>query len=95
MGKVDEATGKPDPAFLYHIQRIWALGADLGYINFISALLLGASSLSDPLSYLLSALLSGYDILYFGVVEVSYKALIIVGKKENVPYLIAKVKRRE
>ena len=95
MGKVDEATGKPDPAFLYHIQRIWALGADLGHTNSTSALLLGASSLSDPLSCLISALSSGYGILHFGAAEASYKALATVGKKENVPYLIAKVKRRE
>lgn len=95
MGKVDKATGKPDPASLHHIQRVWALGADLGHTNSTSALLLGASSLSDPLSCLMSALSSGYGILHFGAAEVSYKALKAVGKKENVPYLIAKVKRRE
>ena len=95
MGKVDKATGKPDPAFLYHIQRVWALGADLGHTNSTSALLLGASSLSDPISCLISALSSGYGILHFGAAEASYKALAAVGKRENVPYLIAKVKRRE
>ena len=95
MGKVDKATGKPDPAYLCNIQRVWALGADLGHTNSTSALLLGASSLSDPLSCLISALSSGYGILHFGAAEASYKALAAVGKKENVPYLIAKVKRRE
>lgn len=95
MGKVDKATGKPDPTFLYHIQRVWALGADLGHTNSTSALLLGASSLSDPLSCLISALSSGYGILHFGAAEASYKSLAAIGKKENVPYMIAKVKRRE
>lgn len=94
-GKVDKATGKPDLAYLFHIQRVWALGADLGHTNSTSALLLGASSLSDPLSCLISALSSGYGISHFGAAEASYKALAAVGKKENVPYMIAKVKRQE
>ena len=95
MGKVDKATGKPDPSFLYHIQRVWALGADLGHTNSTSALLLGASSLSDPLSCLISALSSGYGILHFGAAEASYKGLAAIGNKKNVPNMIDKVKRRE
>ena len=95
MGRVDKVTGKPDPVVLYNIQRVWALGAELGHTNSTSALLLAASSLSDPLSCLISALSSGYGILHFGAAEASYKALAAVGKKENVTHLIAKVKRRE
>ena len=95
MGKVDNSTGRPDPTFLYQIQRIWALGADLGFTNSTSAFLLGASSLSDPLSCLLSALSSGYGILHFGAAEASYRSLAKIGRKENVPYLISEVKRKE
>ncbi len=95
MGKVDKATDKPDPAILYHIQRVWALGADLAHTNSTSAILLGTSSLSDPLSCLISALSSGYGILHFGAAEASYKSLAAIGKRENVPCVIAKVKRRE
>lgn len=71
IGKVDKKAGHPDPTLLYHIQCVWALGAHLGHTNFISALPLGASSLSDPLSCLISALSSGYGILHFGVAEAS------------------------
>lgn len=95
MGKVDKSTGKPDPAAIRNIRRIWALGADLGHTNSTSAFLLGASSLSDPLSCLISALSSGYGILHFGAAEASFRSLAAIGRKENVPYLISKVKKRE
>ena len=97
MGKVDKATGKSDLAYLVHISSVWALGADradLGHRNSTSALLLGASSLSDLLSCLVSALSSDYGISHFGAAETFYKALAAVGKKENIPYMIAKVKRQ-
>lgn len=95
MGKADKATGHPDLIYLYHIQRVWALGADLGHPNFTSALLLAPSSLSDPLSCLISALSSGYGILHFGVAEASYESLAVIGKKEDIPHLVAKVKKGE
>ncbi|KAL8832153.1 MAG: hypothetical protein Q9191_000426 [Dirinaria sp. TL-2023a] len=95
MGKVDKGTGKPDPNAIRAIQRIWALGADLGHTNSTSAFLLGASTLSDPLSCLISALSSGYGILHFGAAEASFKSLAAIGSKKMVPYVINKVKRKE
>ena len=95
MGKVDKETGKPDPKALRAVQRLWALGADLGQTNSTSAFLLGASTLSDPLSCLISALSSGYGILHFGAAEASLKSLATIGSKDKVPDLINKVKRRE
>ena len=95
MGKVDKETGKPDPKALRAIQRTWALGADLGHTNSTSAFLLGASTLSDPLSCLISALSSGYGILHFGAAEASLKSFATIGSKDKVPELINKVKRGE
>ena len=95
MGKVDKETGRPDPKALRAAQRLWALGADLGHTNSTSAFLLGASTLSDPLSCLISALSSGYGILHFGAAEASLKPLATIGSKDKVPDLINKVKRRE
>ncbi len=95
MGKVDKETGKPDPKALRAVQRIWALGADLGHTNSTSAILLGASTLSDPLSCLISALSSGYGVLHFGAAEASFESLATIGSKDKVPDLINKVKRRE
>ena len=95
MGKVNKDSGKPDPKAIHAIQRIWALGADLGHTNSTSALLLGASTLSDPLSCLISALSSGYGVLHFGAAEAAFKSLAAVGSKKNVPYLIEKVKKRK
>ena len=71
MGKVDKETGKPDAKALFAIQRLWALGVDLGLTNSTFAFLLGASKLSNPLSCLISAVYSGYGILHFGAAEAS------------------------
>ena len=95
MGKVAKDTGKPDPNAIRAVQRIWALGADLGHTNSTSAFLLGASTLSDPLSCLISALSSGYGILHFGAAEASFKSLAAIGSKKMVPHVINKVKRKE
>ncbi|MCJ1432422.1 hypothetical protein MMC27_001778 [Xylographa pallens] len=94
-GNVDNSTGKPNPTSVYHIRRLWALGADLGHTNSTAAFLLGASTLADPLSCLISALSSGYGIMHFGAAEASLRSLVAIGGKDNVPNLIAKVKRRE
>ena len=94
MGKVDHNTGKPDRQLLHHLRRVWALAADLGHTNSTAAFLHAASTLSDPISCLISALASGYGILHFGAAEASYKNLAAIGKKENVPRLIDQVKKQ-
>ncbi|MCJ1398521.1 hypothetical protein MMC11_001721 [Xylographa trunciseda] len=91
-GNVDKGTGKPNPNSIYHLRRLWALGADPGHTNSTAAFLLGASTLADPLSCLISALSSGYGIMHFGAAEASLKSLVAIGGKENVPNLIPKVK---
>ena len=95
MGKVDKMTGKPDPKHVTALQHTWALGAESGPTNSTSAILLFASTLSDPMSCLICALSSGYGPLHFGATEVCYKVMVGVGKLENVPALIGKVKRGE
>ena len=95
MGKVERATGKPDPKHVTALQHTWALGAESGPTNSTSAILLSASTLSDPVSCLICALSSGYGPLHFGATEVCHKVMAGVGRKENVPSLIEKVKRGE
>ncbi|MCJ1282613.1 hypothetical protein MMC26_001938 [Xylographa opegraphella] len=84
-GNVDKDTGKPNSKSVYHLQRLWALGADLGHTNNTAAFLLGASTLADPLSCLISALSSGYGIMHFMAAEASIKSLAAIGGKQNVP----------
>lgn len=95
LGKIDKRTGKPDPKTVSHLQCLWTLGADLGFTNSTAALLHGASPLGDPVSCFISALSSGYGILHFSAAEASLKSLAATGRKENVPHVIAEVKRRE
>ena len=95
MGKVNKTTKKPDGTTIHHIQRMWANSADLGHTNSTSAILLAASSFSDPVSCLITALSTGHGILHFGAAEASIRSLEAIGCKDNVPAFLAKVKRKE
>jgi citrate synthase len=91
-GIVDAKTGLPDPKHVNAVQRTWVLSAEHGPTNSTSALLLTASSLSDPISCLISAVSTAYGPLHFGATEVAYRDFEAVGEPANVPDLIASVK---
>ncbi|KAI5244199.1 citrate synthase [Aureobasidium subglaciale] len=91
-GIVDAKTGLPDPKHVNAVQRTWVLSAEHGPTNSTSALLLTASSLSDPISCLISAVSTAYGPLHFGATEVAYRDFEAVGEPANVPNLIASVK---
>ncbi|SLM35682.1 citrate synthase [Lasallia pustulata] len=95
MGNVDPRTGKPDPIHVRALHHTWALGFDAGPTNSTFALLLSSSTLTDPISGLIAALSSGYGPLHFGATEVAYKNMRDVGRVENVPAMIERVKRGE
>ena len=67
----------------------------MAHTNSTSAFLLGVSTLSDPLSCLISALSSGYEILHFSAAEASLNSFATIGSKDKVPEIINKVKRGE
>lgn len=94
-GIVDETTGIPSPKHVNAVQRTWVLSAEHGPTNSTSALLLTASSLSDPISCLISAVSTAYGPLHFGATEVAYRDFQAVGEPAKVPSLIASVKSGE
>ncbi|KAI0440601.1 putative citrate synthase [Xylaria telfairii] len=95
MGHVDQSTHEPDPNKLGCFGKFGALSVDHGMTSSTFALLVTCSTLADPLSGMISSLATGYGPLHFGAPESAYKTMQSIGKPENVPALIEKVKRGE
>ena len=57
--------------------------------------LITASAHTDPLSCYLSAISAAYGMIHGGALDAAYRMLERVGSPENVPNLLAAVKRRE
>lgn len=94
IGQVDQNTGHPDPLHVHALETMWLLSADHELTKSTAALLHAASSFTDPISCFISALSSGYGLLHGDAIEVAYAQIQEVGKVENVPLLIDKVKRK-
>ena len=88
MGLCDLATNTPNHVAVNAVSKLWIMGCDHELTNPTSTFLQCASSLTDPLSCAISALMSGYGILHFGAAESAYKATKKIATKENVlPFL--------
>ena len=92
MGIYDPQKGKPDLEQVTIIGKLWMLGADHELTNSTSALLHAASSLSDPMFCVISALASGYGALHFGAAENSYILIKRIGTPSKVGEAIARYK---
>ena len=86
---------KPDPKIEKCLERLWILYADHEMTNSTAAFLHAASTLTDPLSCMMSALVSAYGPLHGGAIDLAYKGFEQVGCPENVPLLIADVKAKK
>lgn len=95
MGLVDEKTQRPNPKHVLWIERILLVYADHEMSCGTFAFLTAASARSDPLSCYLAAVGTLYGIVHGGAVDAAYLMLQRVGSFDNVPSLMAAVKRRE
>jgi len=92
MGLTDPATGRPDPLKLSCTRRFGVLNSDHGMALSSFALLVTASSLTDPISGLISSLAAAYGPLHFGAPEAACKTIMAIGSPENVPDFLDEVK---
>lgn len=92
MGIVDPKTGAPDPLALSIYRRFTIINSDHGMALSAFTHLVTTSSLADPISGLMSALLAAYGPLHFGAPESAYKTLKQIGRVENVPKFLDEVK---
>ncbi|KAI0006731.1 citrate synthase-like protein [Xylariaceae sp. FL0662B] len=74
------------------LDRLWILYADHEMTNSTTAFLHAASTLTDPLSSMISGIVSAYGPLHGGAIDLVYKEFEQVGSVENVPLLINAVK---
>ncbi|OGM47738.1 citrate synthase [Aspergillus bombycis] len=91
-GLVDPASSRPDPIKLSCFRRFAILNADHGMALAAFATLVTASSLTDPISCLISAVAAAYGPLHFGATVSAQRTLRDIGSIDKVPEFIEDVK---
>ncbi|KAE8399567.1 citrate synthase-like protein [Aspergillus pseudonomiae] len=91
-GLVDRASSRPDPVKLSCFRRFAMLNADHGMALAAFATLVTASSLTDPISCLISAVAAAYGPLHFGATVSAQRTLREIGSTGKVPEFIKDVK---
>lgn len=87
--------GKPDPEVEASFEKFWILYIDHEMTNSTAAVLHAASTLTDPISSVMSGLVSAYGPLHGGAIDLAYKGFEEVGTPENVHNLISDVKAKK
>ncbi|OJJ69579.1 hypothetical protein ASPBRDRAFT_130876 [Aspergillus brasiliensis CBS 101740] len=92
-GLVDSKTGRPDRVKLSCFRRFSILNSDHGMALTVFSALATASSLTDPISCLITAIGSAWGPLHFGATASAQRTLKGIGHPENIPRYIQKVKQ--
>ena len=92
-GLVDSSTGRPIPKLLSVFQRFGSANADHGMALCIFSALVTASSRTDPISCLITAISAAYGPLHFGATLSAQSALQEIGTPDNVPSFLEEVKQ--
>ncbi|KAL4800352.1 citrate synthase-like protein [Aspergillus venezuelensis] len=92
-GLVDTRTGEPDPVKLSCFRRFAMLNADHGMALAAFSALVTASSLTDPISCLMTSVSSAWGPLHFGATESAQRALNEIGTTDRIPAFIDEVKQ--
>ncbi|GMF67830.1 unnamed protein product [Aspergillus oryzae] len=93
-GLLDRHSSRPDPTKLSCFRRFAMLNADHGMALTVFSALVTASSLSDPISCLISAVAAAYGPLHFGATVSAQRTLREIGSTDKVPEFIEGVKNR-
>ncbi|EKV06554.1 Citrate synthase [Penicillium digitatum PHI26] len=91
-GLVDPETNYPDLRGISCFRRFGNLNAEHGMALTAFSSIVTASSLTDPVSCLISALAAAHGPLHFGATESAQRALRDIGEPKNVPAFIEEVK---
>lgn len=92
-GLVDQSTGRPDPVKLSCFRRFAMLNSDHGMALSVFSALVTASSLTDPISSLITAIAAAHGPLHFGATESAQLTLRGIKTPANVSPFIEEVKR--
>lgn len=91
-GLVDPDTSRPDPTRISCFRRFGNLNAEHGMALAVFSTLVTASSLTDPVSCLISAVAAAHGPLHFGATESAQRALRDIGHPTNVPAFMEEIK---
>lgn len=86
------ATALPAPVRLSCFRRFSMLNADHGMALTVFSALVTASSLTDPISCLITSVAAAHGPLHFGATESAQRALHEIGDPKNVPAFLDEVK---
>ena len=95
FGIVQDGTQKPSSKYISWIERFLLISADHETPTATLAPPITASAHTDPLSSYLASISTMYGMINGGALDAAYHMLERVGSPENVPDLLAAVKRRE
>lgn len=84
--------GKPNAQIERCLEKLWILYADHEMTNSTAGFLHTASTLTDPISAVTSAVICGYGPLHGAAIEVAYYGFKQMGSPEGVPAFIEGVK---
>ncbi|KAB8269257.1 citrate synthase-like protein [Aspergillus minisclerotigenes] len=93
-GLLDRHSSRPDSTKLSCFRRFAMLNADHGMALTVFSALVTASSLTDPISCLISAVAAAYGPLHFGATVSAQRTLREIGSTDKVPEFIEGVKNR-
>lgn len=91
-GLTDSTTQQPDKVKLSCYRRFSLLNADHGMALSVFSALATASSLTDPISCLITAITAAHGPLHFGATESAQRALKEIGNPDNVSAFLNEVK---
>lgn len=95
FGIVEGGTQNPSLKQISWMERFLLISADHEMSSATFVFLISASAHTDPLSSYLAAISTAYGMINGGALDAAYRMLERVGSPENVPNLLAAVKRRE
>ncbi|KAJ5217964.1 uncharacterized protein N7498_000063 [Penicillium cinerascens] len=91
-GLDSSTTALPAPVRLSCFRRFSMLNADHGMALAVFSALVTASSLTDPISCLITSVAAAHGPLHFGATESAQRALHEIGDPKNVPAFLGEVK---
>ena len=91
-GIINPETNRPDPTHVSCFRHFGNLNAEHGMALSVFSALVTASSLTDPVSCLISAVAAAHGPVHFGAAESAQRALQEIGEPKNVPSFIEEIK---
>jgi citrate synthase len=95
MGFHNSSGDGPNLEIVGYFNKLWIIFCDFEMCHSTAAVLHAGSSLTDPISCVISGIVSAHGPLHFGAVELSYEALEQIGSPGNVDAFLDAVRNKK